>query len=965
MLGVDLGTSHTVAMLRRPDGRVRPLLFDGQPLLPSAVYLDTTGRLHVGRDAIRLGYAEPGRLELHPKRHIDAATVLLGTAEVPVADLFAALLGAVAREAVATVGHLPPAVVTYPAAWGAQRQAVLAESLVRAGWPPATVVRRAGPSGAAGLSGAAGSRMVVEPVAAARYFVEVLRRPVPVGAAVAVFDFGGGTLDIAVVRNVAAGEDGRGRFEVAASGGLDDLGGLDLDAALADHLGGTLRQQEPGAWATLQEPVTLAQWRARRRFWDDVRGAKEMLSRTAEAPVPVPGVETALSLTRTELELVTAPLIRRGVAEAETIIKAAGLTPAELAGLFLVGGSSRVPLVARLLHSELGIAPAVLEQPEFPVAEGAIRSASEPSDTEPVDVAAAPVAPISDTLATTPTPPQPPAAAAPASSAELLSQRPAAAPPQPSAAEAPQEQVMTRAEAPRDTVDAAAPTVPAVPNGHQAAPAQESPDYPEPVDPWATGEAAAFAGMAPSHSSVPAASWLASQQEAGEPPKSAPLWTYRKMVAAISVLVVLGVGTGLAVWLWPRSSALDYRPLSQPVRVAPVSAVGSAFSAAVMRDGRAYFASADENGQLGVVAAEAGSGKVVWRSTEAGTSERWEQLFTTPDAVIAITANDYATSDRRMVLLNLKDGHKLWERRVADDDSLLFAGDTVVLVNRTENRLLGLRVREQGKTGWESKTPASEYGLSTTKVVAVSTPADFETATAKAEDGRLVQIGVDRSARVIDAGSGKVLAGPRPNVADPGDEVIAHDGRLVVAEAGDAHRLLAYDLGKMGEPRVLLTPPDTNTRFSKLTPCGTDRMCAVQETGYDHKTAQVIAVSTAKGGEVWHRGVAQVESLIPVGETVLAAQDSSPGQVTLLGDDGTVLWTRAGVANRIDAGNLLIFSKALTTSPDDPGLTGDHVGDDPVPLGSLVDVRSATCAWDTKNLACVAEKDFVLQTFSK
>src|SRR6187402_520534 len=111
-LGVDLGTSHTVAMLRWPDGRTRPLLFDGQPLLPSAVYLDTTGRLHVGRDALRLGQAEPGRFEPNPKRHIDDQTVLLGGAEVPVADLLAGLLGAVAREVVAATGFLPPAVLT-------------------------------------------------------------------------------------------------------------------------------------------------------------------------------------------------------------------------------------------------------------------------------------------------------------------------------------------------------------------------------------------------------------------------------------------------------------------------------------------------------------------------------------------------------------------------------------------------------------------------------------------------------------------------------------------------------------------------------------------------------------------------------------------------------------------------------------------------------------------------------------
>src|SRR4051794_28260393 len=106
-LGVDLGTSHTVAMLRWTDGRTRPLLFDGQPLLPSAVFLDRGGRLHVGKDAQRLGPAAPDRFEPHPKRHVDAESVLLGGSAVPVADLFAALLGAVAREAVGAAGFLP------------------------------------------------------------------------------------------------------------------------------------------------------------------------------------------------------------------------------------------------------------------------------------------------------------------------------------------------------------------------------------------------------------------------------------------------------------------------------------------------------------------------------------------------------------------------------------------------------------------------------------------------------------------------------------------------------------------------------------------------------------------------------------------------------------------------------------------------------------------------------------------
>jgi molecular chaperone DnaK (HSP70) len=249
-------------MLRWPDGRTRPLLFDGQPLLPSAVYLDTTGRLHVGRDALRLGYAEPGRFEPNPKRHIDDQTVLFGGAEVPVADLLAGLLAAVAREAVAAAGFLPPAVLTHPAAWGERRREVLVAAIAKAGWPRET-------------------QLLPEPVAAARYFADVLRRPVPVGSALAVFDFGGGTLDVAVVRNEGLAPDGRPRFVVASSGGVDDLGGLDLDSALVDHLGKSLAGAEPQAWQALTEPVTLAQWRARRQLWEDVRGAKEMLSRAA------------------------------------------------------------------------------------------------------------------------------------------------------------------------------------------------------------------------------------------------------------------------------------------------------------------------------------------------------------------------------------------------------------------------------------------------------------------------------------------------------------------------------------------------------------------------------------------------------------------------------------------------------------------------------------------------------------
>jgi hypothetical protein len=380
VLGVDLGTSNTVAVVRSPDGRTRPLLFDGQPIMPSVVFLDDTGRIHVGRDAQRLAQLDPARCEPNPKRRIDEPAILLGDSEVPVVALLAAILSAIAAKAVETAGHLPAAVITYPAQWGPRRRGVLAEAVRQAGWPPV--------------------RLVPEPVAAVRYFAQVLRRPVPVGGAVAVFDFGGGTLDVAVVRN-----DGDAGFTVTGSGGQEGLGGLDLDAALVGHLGGLVGPRYPEVWEHLSRPVSTTDRRYRRLFWEDVRGAKEMLSRTTTAPLPVPGVEQALHLTRDEFERLAGPLLNRAVEVTEKVIAGAGLRPDALAGLFLVGGSSRVPLVGRLLHARLGIAPTVLEQPELPVAEGALAELA-PPDPEATSLAATPTsaAPTSPATPASPAP---------------------------------------------------------------------------------------------------------------------------------------------------------------------------------------------------------------------------------------------------------------------------------------------------------------------------------------------------------------------------------------------------------------------------------------------------------------------------------------------------------------------------------------------------------------------------------
>jgi molecular chaperone HscA len=343
-LAIDLGTSHTVAAVQRPGRQPQALLFDGSPVLPSGVFASQDGTIHTGRDAERLAQADPARFEPQPKRRIDEGTVLLGDSEHEVPALLAAILNRVNREA-AHAG-VTSVVLTCPADWGRSRRRVLREAAARAGIHDPVLVD--------------------EPVAAAAYCTQALGIAVPPGQALLVFDFGGGTLDLALVRADAEGP------RVVGVAGLEDLGGLDVDAALVGHLGQLIAARDPAAWQRLAQPADARDLRERRAFWAEVRAAKEMLSRTSSAPVALPGAAEPLYLTRDELERLAGPLIDRAVDETRRLLSGVGLHPAGLAAILLVGGSSRIPLVAARLQHRLRIEPVVPEQPELPVAHGAL-----------------------------------------------------------------------------------------------------------------------------------------------------------------------------------------------------------------------------------------------------------------------------------------------------------------------------------------------------------------------------------------------------------------------------------------------------------------------------------------------------------------------------------------------------------------------------------------------------------------
>ncbi|MGC7093635.1 Hsp70 family protein [Amycolatopsis lurida] len=181
----------------------------------------------------------------------------------------------------------------------------------------------------------------------------------PPGQAVAVFDMGGGTTDVAVLRRTGTG------WDVLAEAGLPDFGGRDLDQLLLDHLG---VEVDPSADA--------AGRRAARVLAEDVRAGKEALSQYSQTDIPLPAPRPDAHLTRQELETLVEPALRRAV---DLLAETVGTT--SLTAVHLVGGATRMPLVARLISERLGLVPTIVDSPETSVALGALGPGQSPQWT--------------------------------------------------------------------------------------------------------------------------------------------------------------------------------------------------------------------------------------------------------------------------------------------------------------------------------------------------------------------------------------------------------------------------------------------------------------------------------------------------------------------------------------------------------------------------------------------------------
>jgi molecular chaperone DnaK len=324
-LAIDLGTTFTAAAVWR-DGRAEVVALGTQSLvIPSVVAARPDGGLVVGEAAERRAATEPGWVARECKRRLgDPVPMILGGTPYGTESLAAAILGAVLAQVATREGGPPDAVaLTHPASWSDYRREQLRV--------------------AARQAGIAAPLLVPEPIAAAVHYAALGR--VEIGAVVAVYDLGGGTFDTAVVRR-----DVDGYRLLGVPEGLDRFGGVDIDDAIVAHvdaaLGGALRE-------LAADPATAA---GLARVRAESRAAKEALSSDLDVvvPVDVAGARHAVRLTRAEVEAMVRPRIADTVAALERTVRSAGLTVDDVARVLLVGGSSRIPVVAQAVAEATG-----------------------------------------------------------------------------------------------------------------------------------------------------------------------------------------------------------------------------------------------------------------------------------------------------------------------------------------------------------------------------------------------------------------------------------------------------------------------------------------------------------------------------------------------------------------------------------------------------------------------------------
>ncbi len=351
-VGIDLGTTHSlVAAVRHGVAECLPDE-QGRVLLPSVVrYLPDGGR-QIGHQALANAAQDAEHTITSVKRLMGrAAADIAGRAQLPYELIDQPGMAAiqtphgpkspveVSAEILATLRQraedsfdddLYGAVITVPAYFDdAQRQAT---------------------KDAAQLAGINVLRLINEPTAAAiAYGLDNASEGV-----YAVFDLGGGTFDVSILRLT------QGVFEVIATGGDSALGGDDYDRLLAD-------------WVLAQTGLQAATPADKAALKAAARAAKEALSASESVAfsAQLSGAEARFDLQTADFETATDELTQRCLATVRQVLRDARLQPQEVQGVVMVGGSTRMPVIRRAVAEFFGREPLTNLNPDEVVALGA------------------------------------------------------------------------------------------------------------------------------------------------------------------------------------------------------------------------------------------------------------------------------------------------------------------------------------------------------------------------------------------------------------------------------------------------------------------------------------------------------------------------------------------------------------------------------------------------------------------
>jgi molecular chaperone DnaK len=353
LLGIDLGTTRTAAAIGRLGARPGETeivnLGDRASAVPSVLYIGDDGAILVGEAAERRAVTSPDHVVREFKRRIGDPTPLLvaGRPWAP-EELSARLVRwVVDRVAQREGGPATRIAVTHPASWGTHKKERLGGALAAQGLPVT---------------------FLAEPQAAALHYAGAER--VEPGSTIAVYDFGGGTFDAAVVH-----KDGHSFNLLGRPEGVDRLGGIDFDEIVFEHVVAGLPEAFEGLDET--DPAVLSAVAAIRR---ECVEAKEALSSDTEVSIPVltPAAQGSVRLHRSEFEAAIRPQVEETVEALRRAVTSAGLAPAQLSAVLLVGGSSRIPLVGQLVSEQLGRPVTVDVDPKNAIPMGAVLSLAPP-----------------------------------------------------------------------------------------------------------------------------------------------------------------------------------------------------------------------------------------------------------------------------------------------------------------------------------------------------------------------------------------------------------------------------------------------------------------------------------------------------------------------------------------------------------------------------------------------------------